>query len=100
MRRRQVRKVDANQPEIVAALRKIGVFVVDLASAGGGIPDLLCGWHGSWKAVEVKDGSKPPSQRQLTKDQIEFHAVCAERGLPCFVVNSVDEALSLFKDHE
>jgi hypothetical protein len=94
---RRAAKRDANQPEIVAALRKIGVFVVDLASAGDGIPDLLCGWHGSWKLVEVKDGSKPPCERQLTPDQIKFHAVCAERGLPCFVVNSVDEALSLFR---
>lgn len=98
MRRRQPHKVDANQPEIVAALRKIGVFVVDLASAGGGIPDLLCGWHGSWKAVEVKDGSRPPCERQLTPAQVKFHAECAERGLPCYVVKSVDEALSLFKE--
>lgn len=97
MRRRQTHKVDANQPEIVAALRKIGVFVVDLASAGDGIPDLLCGWHGSWKLVEVKDGAKPPCERQLTPDQVKFHAIAAERGLPCFVVKTVDEALSLFK---
>lgn len=97
--RRAPRK-DANHPEIVAALRKIGVFVVDLAGAADGIPDLLCGWHGTWKVVEVKDGQKSPSRRQLTPDQVEFHAICAERGLPCFVVESVDEALSLFRSHE
>lgn len=94
--RRAPRK-DANHGEIVDALRKVGVYVVDLAGAADGIPDLLCGWHGSWMLVEVKDGSKPASRRQLTDDQVVFHAECAERGLPCYVVKSVDEALSLFR---
>ena len=94
---RRAAKRDANQSMIVDALRKSGVYVVDLAAVGDGVPDLLCGREGIWKLVEVKDGSKPPSARQLTADQIKFHAICAERGLPCFVVKDVDEALALFQ---
>lgn len=94
---RRLEKRDANHSEIVAALRKAGVHVVETAHAGSGYPDLTCGWRGSWILVEVKDGAKPPSARQLTPDQIKFHAECAERGLPCFVVKSVDEALALFR---
>lgn len=94
--RRAPRK-DANHAEIVAALRKIGVFVVDLAGVADGIPDLLCGWRGAWKLVEVKDGSRIPSKRQLKPRQVIFHADCSERSLPCFVVKSTEEALSLFR---
>lgn len=94
---RRAAKRDANHPEIVAALRGIGVFVVDLGAVGDGIPDLLCGWRGAWKLVEVKDGKKPPSARQLTADQVKFFSECAMRDLPGFVVSSVDEALSLFR---
>jgi hypothetical protein len=94
---RRAAKRDANQPEIVAALRKVGVFVVDLAGVADGIPDIMCGWHGSWKLLEIKDGTRIPSQRQLKPKQVIFHADCAERGLPCYVVKSVDEALSLFR---
>jgi hypothetical protein len=40
--------------------------------------------------VEVKDGAKPPSARQLTPDQERWHREW--RG-PVAVVTSVDEAL-------
>lgn len=94
---RRAAKRDGNHKDVVSALRKVGVYVADLGAVGDGVPDLLCGFNSAWKLLEVKDGSKPPCERRLTRDQIEFHADCAERGLPCFVVNSVDEALSLFR---
>lgn len=95
MNRRAPRK-DANHVEIVNAMRQWGVFVVDLAGAGDGITDTLCGWRGAWTLVEIKDGKKSPSRRQLTPAQLRFHADCADHGLPCRLVASVDEALSLF----
>lgn len=62
-------KVDANQPEIVFALRKAGVSVLPIHRLGQGCPDLLCGVrHQNW-LFEVKDGSKPPSARALTPDE-------------------------------
>lgn len=89
---RRAAKVDANQPEIVAALRRVGADVFSLAAVGDGIPDLLVGFRGQTFLLEVKDGSKPPSARQLTPDQIHWHA--AWRGGRCVVVNGVTEALA------
>lgn len=68
-------KVDANQVEIVKALRQVGCSVVSLASVGKGVPDLLVSSpSGFLFLMEIKDGNKPPSARKLTKDQVEFHA--------------------------
>ncbi|GAB3763573.1 hypothetical protein GCM10028796_17310 [Ramlibacter monticola] len=89
---RRAAKVDRNQPEIVAALRRIGADVFSLAAVGDGIPDLLVGFRGTTYLLEVKDGSKPPSARQLTDDQIKWHA--AWRGGRCVVVSSIVEALA------
>ena len=52
MRRRA--RVDANQAEIVEALRALGVSVQSLASVGDGCPDLLCGYRGRNILLEVK----------------------------------------------
>lgn len=90
MRRRA--KTDANQPEIVDALRSIGAAVYSLAECGDGIPDLLVGYKGETILLEVKDGSKPPSKRELTNDQVFFHTFW--QGGPLFVVSTVSEALA------
>lgn len=89
---RRAAKVDRNQPEIVAALRRVGADVFSLAAVGNGIPDLLVGFRDQTVLMEVKDGTKPPSARQLTDDQIEWHA--AWRGGRCVVVANVPEALA------
>lgn len=84
-------KVDANQSEIVRALRRFGCYVQPLHTIGKGCPDLLVGRGGRTTLLEVKDGAKPPSARSLTPDQVEW--IDAWRGAPVFVVSSVDEAL-------
>lgn len=89
---RRAARIDRNQPEIVSALRKVGATVVSLAAAGDGIPDLLVGFRQSTFLLEVKDGLRPPSERQLTPDQINWHIDW--RGGPCTIVNSVEEALA------
>lgn len=71
---RRAARVDGNHVEIVKALQAIGCSVQSLASMGQGVPDLLCGYHGKNLLLEVKDGSKPPSARQLTADEQEWHA--------------------------
>ena len=88
--KRRAARVDANQPAIIAALRKCGVRVVSLAAIGNGCPDLLCGFRGEWHVLEVKDGSKPPSARKLTDLEETFINTCPA---PVYVVKSVDEAL-------
>lgn len=87
---RRAAKVDANQAEIVAALRKVGCTVQPLHQVGGGCPDLLCARFGRNLLMEVKDGSKPPSERRLTPLQERW--LRDWRG-PVVVVTSVSEAL-------
>ena len=70
---RRAAKVDANQSEIVDAVRRMGCTVQLLHSVGQGCPDLLVGVSG-WNLLwEIKDGSKKPSDRKLTIDQIIWH---------------------------
>lgn len=83
-------KLDANQAEIVAALRAVGATVQSLAAVGQGVPDLLVGYRGKDYLLEVKDGSKPPSARRLTKAQASWHMQWRGR---VHVVHDVDEAL-------
>ncbi len=82
---RRAAKIDRNQPEIVAALRKAGAMVQPLHSIGQGFPDLLVFFRGVLTLLEVKDGDLPPSGRALTPDQVEFHRVW-----PVTVVNNAD----------
>lgn len=62
-------RVDANQAEIVAALRKAGASVQPLHTIGQGCPDILVGFRGKNYLAEIKDENKPPSKRQLTEDE-------------------------------
>ena len=71
MRRRS--RVDANQKSIMGALKRVGASITVLSNVGGGCPDLLVGHRGVNYALEIKDGSKPPSERVLTPDQVEWH---------------------------
>ena len=87
-------KTDANQAEIVAALRAAGATVESLHRVGGGVPDILVGYRGRSYPVEIKDGSKPPSARTLTPDQVRWHA--AWKG-DVYVVESVAEALAVLR---
>ena len=86
-----ISKVDANQGDIVAALRKVGCEVLSLAAVGKGCPDLLVYYGGTCYAshnshlflLEVKS-----AKGKLTPDQVEFH-----RDWPAIVVHNELEAL-------
>jgi hypothetical protein len=88
---RRAAKTDANQTQIVSALRAAGVFVQSLAAVGNGVPDLLCGFRGRLFLLEVKDGNKVPSARKLTQAQVDWHAIWAD--VPLFVVETPEQAL-------
>lgn len=61
---RYAARVDANQTQIVLALRAAGAYVWII-----GLPvDLLVGYKGHTFLVEIKDGSK----KRLTKLQADF----------------------------
>ena len=84
-------RVDANQPEIVKALRGVGATVQHLHKVGQGCPDISVGWRGTNYFLEIKDGSKPPSARELTPAQKDWHA--GWKGQVAVVCNA-DEALA------
>ena len=86
-------RVDRNQPEIVAALRKAGATVVSLARIGEGCPDLLVGYRGKTLLIEVKDGEAIPPKRLLTADELDFQSKWM--GERIWNVGSVGEALKL-----
>jgi hypothetical protein len=91
---RRANRIDDNQNDIVAALRKAGA-TVRVISQGEGIPDLLVGFRGETILLEVKDGNKPPSARTLTPAEKKFFDEW-EGGL-CMVVKSVEEALEMLE---
>lgn len=91
-RMRRAAKIDENQPEIVAALRKIGAYVTILSAVGDGVPDLLVFFRGQFSLLEIKDGNKPPSARKLTPDQAKWHAV--HKDARVFVVTTIEEAIA------
>lgn len=69
---RRAHRLDANHHEISTALVNAGAQVQCLAGLGCGVPDLLVCYQGRTFLVEVKDGSKPPSERKLTDDERKF----------------------------
>lgn len=88
-------KVDANQKEIVEALRNIGCTVQSLASVGKGVPDLLvANTTGDLFLMEIKDGKKPPSERKLTTDQVKWHSAWKSK---VHIVLDVDQAISIVR---
>lgn len=90
---RRAAKTDANQDQVVEALRAAGATVQSLAAVGKGVPDLLVGFQGKTLLMEVKDGRKPPSERRLTEQQFIWHG--AWRGGPVAIVDGPDAALRM-----
>ena len=92
---RTAAKVDRNQSEVVAALRKFGASVQTLAATGKGCPDLLVGYLGINYLMEIKDGDKVLSKQKLNIDQEHWHSIW--RG-SVHIVKSVNEALKILQD--
>ena len=69
---RTAARKDDNHNEVAAEFKRLGCSVLDMSRLGDGVPDLLVGYSGPCMLVEVKDGSKPPSKRTLTTDQVQF----------------------------
>lgn len=86
---RRAARTDANQSEIVAALRAIGASVWVI-----GLPlDLLVGYRGATALLEVKTltGKRQPKPARHTELQREFLGTW--RGGPVATVTDVESAL-------
>ena len=89
MRKRYGRKVDSNQKEIVAALRKTGRQVFEIEEPF----DLLIDNFGEWLVMEVKNPETHARQKggsKMTKKQDDILAVLKVKVI---VVETVEEAL-------
>jgi len=89
---RRAAAVDANQKDIVAALRMVGASVAPCHAVGQGFPDLVVGYQGTNHLIEVKDPSQPKHRHELTPAQVKFHA---EWSGPIHKVFTAKEALTV-----
>lgn len=68
---RRAARIDANQNEVVSCFRKIGWYVLIISQLKN-CCDIIVSKNGRTIAVEIKDGSKPPSQQKLSKGELKF----------------------------
>lgn len=66
---RRAAKVDANQEQVVSALRAAGASVQSLAPIGKGCPDLLVAFRGLMHLMEIKHG-----KGKVNELQTKWHA--------------------------
>lgn len=90
------KRIDRNQNEIVKELRKMGVSVWITSASGKGSPDLVIGARGINLLVELKDGEKSASQRNLTPLEDVFHKLWQGQ---INIVNNMDEMKALLTQH-
>jgi hypothetical protein len=93
---RRAAKVDSNQSEIVAALRKRGAVCLIVSQLKNCFDVLVC-FNGKVFMVEIKDGSKPISARKLTEGEQEFKSKIESVGCKYWVIESVDDAISMLE---
>lgn len=80
--RRKARR-DANEGDIVGALKRVGARVQPLSAKG--CPDLLVQFRGELHLIETKT-----KKGKLTPAQVEWHLAW---GAPIIIARSVDDAL-------
>jgi len=85
---RTAARIDANQPDIVRALRGVGASVLHTHQLKNCF-DILVGYRGRTFLMEIKATEKD----QLTPGEAEFQRTW--RGSPYHVVYTVDQALAI-----
>lgn len=83
----RIARVDANQPDIVEALRAAGARVQHIHIIGHGCPDILVAFRGRWYVAEIKD-----SRGQLTPDEVRWHEDFSVQG-PVHIWRTARQAL-------
>ena len=80
------KKIDANQGEIVEALKRIGCEV-EVLSGCAGMPDLLVALGNRLFLLEVKNVK---GKNKVNEDQVKFH-----KRFKTTVVRNIEEALEV-----
>lgn len=91
---RRAARIDANQNQIVAALRRVGATVLITSTLKNAF-DILVGYDRKLYIVEIKDGDKPKSSQRLTEGEIKCKTAFESVGVKYNVVTSVDDALRM-----
>lgn len=73
----RAKKIDDNQNLIVKQLRRCGVSVAITSMVGHGFPDLVIGIRDKNYLIELKDGNKSASRKQLTTAEKRFADIWA-----------------------
>ncbi len=81
---RYAAKRDANEREIIKALRQLGAEVIELSARG--VPDISVGWKGVNYYFEIKS-----KNGKLTPDHERFHQTWTGQVA---IIRSVDEAVT------
>lgn len=93
---RRIARTDSNHTEVINAFRQLGWSVYSTHQLGGGFPDIVVAKNSFTALVEVKDGNKPPSKRQLTPDEKIFHENWQGEIV---IIESLDDILEFHKSH-
>ena len=88
---RRAARVDDNQSEIVKTFRNLGWYVLIISQLKN-CCDIIVSKNGRTIAIEIKDGSKPPSQQKLSKGELKFQN---EWQGEYKVVTSIDDLINL-----
>ena len=88
-------KVDNNQPEIVAALRKVGAIVKHVHQLKN-LFDILVYYNGKTFSVEIKTDHK----KKLTQGELECKIDIESVGVKYWIITSIDEALEMIRYEE
>lgn len=83
----QARRRDANEPDIIKALRQTGIIVQQISAPG--LADLVAfdPLSGHFRLLEVKS-----AKGTLTEAQVEMH-----QSMPIDVVRTPEQAMQLFR---
>jgi len=88
-------KVDANQKEIVTALRRCGAVVKHVHQLKN-LFDILVYYNGKTYSVEIKTDKK----NKLTPGELECKELIEGVGVKYWVITSIDEAIDMINEKE
>jgi hypothetical protein len=90
---RRAARIDDNHKEIVAAFKKFGCSVLDIHVIPN-CADVVIGTHFRCAVIEIKDGAKSQSERELTKGEKKFRD--GWKGA-YFVVEDLSDVIAVVK---
>ena len=88
---RRAARTDDNQTEVVACFRRLGWSVLIISQLKN-CCDIIVAKNGETIAIEIKDGSKPPSARKLSEGEQKFKDNWYGRWE---LVESIDDVIKL-----